>query len=302
MRVRRWLLGCGAVLGLVLTGAAAPAGEAAPVEAKPMLGLPTHGLRAEEIPADKLVFTRQADWTEFWAKHAAGAAPLVDFSRWQVVAVFLGARPNPGYGVDITGCVAAGTSMEVQYTEWKPGPDMVYAQVIVHPYDIVAVPAGGRVSFRAIAEPRERGSATAAESQVLPAPPPSTAVPEQYLLISDEPAWTAFWAQHFPGEVPRVDFSSRVVAGVVASAETPPLRRPHVARIRDRIRVMVAAAGQQAAGSPQLLFVAVPRAPRVDIVMAPHPRRPRRGRGSESRGVEESGRPGSGAPEGESGE
>jgi hypothetical protein len=280
MRVRRWLLGCGAVAGLVLAGAVAPAGSAAPVEARPMLGLPTHGLRAEEIPADKLVFTRQSDWTEFWGKYATAAAPQVNFSQWQVAAVFLGARPNPGYGVEVTGCVAAGANIEVQYTEWKPAPDMVYAQVIVHPYDIVAIPAGGRVSFRAVTKPRERVLATAAESQVLSVPPPSAAIPEQYLLIPDEPAWIAFWAQHFPGEAPRVDFSSHVVAGVVTSAEVPPFRKPHVARIGDRIRVMLAAADQQPAGSPQVLLVAVPRAARVDIVVAPHPHRPRNTRES----------------------
>jgi hypothetical protein len=71
-----WLLACGVALGLVL---ASPAGLAAQPEGRPMLGLPTQGLRAKEVPPDKLVFTRQSDWTEFWAKYGTGA-PLLDFS------------------------------------------------------------------------------------------------------------------------------------------------------------------------------------------------------------------------------
>ncbi len=279
-----WLVVCSAALGLVL---ASPAGLAAQPEGRPMLGLPTQGLRAKEVPADKLVFTRQSDWTEFWAKYGAGAAPLVDFSQWQVVGVFLGERPNPGYGVDIAGYATAGTTIEVQYTEWKPAPGMVYAQVIVHPYDIVAVPAGGRVSFKATTKQRESATAAPAEFQVIRAPAPSAAVPEQYLLISDEPAWIAFWAKYFPGDAPSVDFGRRVVAGVIASAEAPPFRAPHVSRIGDRVRVMLAAAGQQAAGSPQALLIAVPRAARVDIVVAPQARMPG-AEESKSRGVEES--------------
>jgi hypothetical protein len=66
-----------------------------------------------------------------------------------VAAVFLGARPTGGYGVEITGTRRDGDTLVVEFVERRPGPDAIVTQALTAPYHIVTLPRHeGAVVFR----------------------------------------------------------------------------------------------------------------------------------------------------------
>ena len=83
------------------------------------------------------------EWSRLWTQHAGERTrPSVDFSREIVVAVFMGTRPTGGFGVEIVRVRQEGVALVVSYTETRPSPDSVAAQVLTSPFHIVAVPRG----------------------------------------------------------------------------------------------------------------------------------------------------------------
>ena len=111
------------------------------------------GDRSQIITARQVVARTQAEWDELWRVHKP-ARPLaaVDFSKEMVVAIFLGTKPTPGYGVTIVSAVEEGGAVRVRYRETSPPPDAIAAQVITYPYQIVAIPksAATDVTFEKI--------------------------------------------------------------------------------------------------------------------------------------------------------
>jgi hypothetical protein len=98
----------------------------------------------------EVVARSAADWTQIWHDHAGPDAdvPSVDFGSSMVVGVFLGARNTGGYAVEITAVEPDGTGIVVKYTESKPGPGAMLAQVITSPFQVVSVArADGPVRF-----------------------------------------------------------------------------------------------------------------------------------------------------------
>ena len=88
------------------------------------------------------VVVRSADeWTRLWHDHAGAdaAAPAVDFGSSMVVGVFLGARNTGGYAIEITAVEQDAAAIVVRYTENKPGPGAMLAQVITSPFHLVSV-------------------------------------------------------------------------------------------------------------------------------------------------------------------
>ena len=96
------------------------------------------------------VSARSADeWSRIWTQHAGERTqPNVDFSKEVVVAVFTGTRPTAGFSVEITRVRQEGTALVVSYTETRPAPGSVAAQVLTSPYHIVAVPRGTTTDVR----------------------------------------------------------------------------------------------------------------------------------------------------------
>ena len=87
----------------------------------------------------QVVVRTQREWDSLWKRHGSGQpAPAVDFGKKMVVCVFLGSRPTAGYKVDIVGIVAEGEAIVVRYTERKPPPDRVVAQVVTAPFHLVS--------------------------------------------------------------------------------------------------------------------------------------------------------------------
>jgi len=91
--------------------------------------------------ARQAVVRTDAEWAQLWRQHAADRPrPQIDFSRETVVAVFMGSRPNAGFNTAIVSATEGGGALVVRYTETKPAPGTVSAQVLTFPYHIVAIP------------------------------------------------------------------------------------------------------------------------------------------------------------------
>jgi VWFA-related protein len=99
--------------------------------------------------AEQVVARTEPEWRSLWQRHAPGRpVPSVDFNKLMVVAVFLGSRPSGGYQVEITGVQTIGDTLVVQWSERRPGPGQVAAQVLTSPSHMVTVPRhSGEVRF-----------------------------------------------------------------------------------------------------------------------------------------------------------
>jgi hypothetical protein len=91
--------------------------------------------------ARQVLVRTEAELRRLWAQHAPDRpVPKVDFSREMVVAVFMGSRPNAGFSTAIVSATAANGALMVRYTENRPGPGTVTAQILTFPYHLVAIP------------------------------------------------------------------------------------------------------------------------------------------------------------------
>jgi hypothetical protein len=92
-----------------------------------------------ERPREVIVRT-PAEWKTLCAAHAEGRpCPTVDFARSTVIGVFLGMRPTAGFSVEITRVDRDGDALVVSYRERKPGRDVMAAQMITIPYQLVTI-------------------------------------------------------------------------------------------------------------------------------------------------------------------
>ena len=98
------------------------------------------------------VASTEAEWTALWKSHAFDKAlPKVDLAKRRVVAVFLGSRPSAGYRVEIVGTKIEGNGVIVEWSEVRPQPGMLSAQVLTSPAAIASIPrSGGEVTFRKV--------------------------------------------------------------------------------------------------------------------------------------------------------
>jgi len=103
------------------------------------------------VSESREVVVRSADeWTRLWHEHAGADAdpPAVDFDTHMVLGVFLGARKTGGYAVEITEVELTASDVVVKYTETKPGPGAMLAQVITSPFHLVSVTRNdGKIRF-----------------------------------------------------------------------------------------------------------------------------------------------------------
>ncbi len=91
--------------------------------------------------ARQVLVRNEAEWTKLWQQHNPDRPrPKVDFSKEMVVAVFMGSRPNAGFSTAIVSATAVNGALMVRYSESKPAPGMVSAQILTFPYHLVAIP------------------------------------------------------------------------------------------------------------------------------------------------------------------
>jgi uncharacterized membrane protein len=85
-----------------------------------------------------------------WAAHAGQDMPVpsIDFSTRMAVAVFAGARPTPGFEIEITDTRREGSTLVIVDEERAPPADRIAAQVIVSPFHIASLPRhDGEIRF-----------------------------------------------------------------------------------------------------------------------------------------------------------
>jgi len=258
-----------AILGLATTmclshWSASGGSSPANARAETMIGLPVNDLSVRDMGAKQLVFSEEQDWLSFWNGHSQAPAPLVDFSRWRIAAVLLGPRPNPGYGVRFKSATVSEGRIALDFVELLPDPNLMYAQMIVYPFDVVAIPVGQPVDF--IKEVRQRGKPRPAEqvqSRVLDTAGLSPPAEQQYVLFADADPFAAFWRSHSKSSTPQVDLQQTLVAGLLLPETAPEVRLVRVEQTGDEVRVKMAR-GAMGPGRKSLLVV-VPRAKRVDF-------------------------------------
>jgi hypothetical protein len=91
--------------------------------------------------ARQVLVRSDAELRTLWQQHAPDRpVPNVDFSKEMVVAVFMGSRPNAGFSTAIVSATAAAGALIVRYSETRPKPGAMTAQVLTFPYHIVAIP------------------------------------------------------------------------------------------------------------------------------------------------------------------
>jgi hypothetical protein len=91
----------------------------------------------------QVVVTSTEEWKNLWQQHAGTSrAPEVDFARWDIIAVFAGAKPTGGYQVHIDGVrlVPKKKEVVVSVTLLKPRPGAITIQAFTFPFAMKAVP------------------------------------------------------------------------------------------------------------------------------------------------------------------
>ena len=90
--------------------------------------------------AREAVVRTPAEWKTLCGEYAEGRpCPTIDFSKTTVIGVFLGTRPTAGYSVQVTKVERDGDAIVVTYREGKPGPDVMAAQMLTTPYQLVSI-------------------------------------------------------------------------------------------------------------------------------------------------------------------
>jgi hypothetical protein len=116
----------------------------------------TSTLKSNNISPQNIIFSNNEEWKQFWAKYGTNNEPKIDFSKYYVVGIFLGAKPNPGFGVEIKSIKGKNNYIQVEYAEYLPNPLMAYAQIAVYPYDMVYFPkTEGEIIFSGSKEIRK---------------------------------------------------------------------------------------------------------------------------------------------------
>jgi VWFA-related protein len=125
--------------------ASVPRGDSGPVQMQPINADMMSGIDRPE----QIVARTEPEWQALWQRHAPGRTPpAIDFAKNMVGAVFLGTRPSGGYQVQITGVRRDGNALVVQWSESRPAPGQVAAQVMTAPAYIATVPRHtGEVRF-----------------------------------------------------------------------------------------------------------------------------------------------------------
>ncbi|MHB8637788.1 MAG: protease complex subunit PrcB family protein [Fimbriimonadaceae bacterium] len=83
---------------------------------------------------------------ELWvaAFGQATPPPACDFTKWRLVAIFLGQRPTPGYAPIVDRIARIGPrEVQVMYSESKPKPGSILPQLVTNPFVIIQIPVSG---------------------------------------------------------------------------------------------------------------------------------------------------------------
>jgi hypothetical protein len=101
------------------------------------------------------VVRNQREWETLWQRHTATEtnppiAPVVDFNKEIVIAVFLGEKPTGGHTVEIVRIDRNNDELEILFKEVTPPPGGIVTQALTQPFHIVRIAKNGepKVTFR----------------------------------------------------------------------------------------------------------------------------------------------------------
>jgi hypothetical protein len=85
-----------------------------------------------------------AAWAELWARHKRNIlpplpVPQVDFSRYMVIGVFIGTRPNGCYGTTVASVYRSGRKIHVTRIDREPVYGIVCTQALTAPAHLIMV-------------------------------------------------------------------------------------------------------------------------------------------------------------------
>lgn len=83
-------------------------------------------------------------WTNIWNQHIQVMVyplppPSVDFSKYTIVAVFMGRASTGGYAIHVYDVVDTGSSILVKVEKTQPGPRAIVTQALTQPYHIIQI-------------------------------------------------------------------------------------------------------------------------------------------------------------------
>lgn len=115
----------------------------------PFYKVDSKGLIPKSIPVQKVIYKDQESWEAFWQRYGKESPPKIDFTKYVIVGVFLGAKPNPGYRVEITQVQKADSRILIKIVEYIPNPNRIYATIVIYPYCIIYFPkTEGEIIFK----------------------------------------------------------------------------------------------------------------------------------------------------------
>lgn len=82
----------------------------------------------------------ETEWRKLWKTLSPAPLPALDFSKQQVVGVFLGPRPTGGYAAEIVDVVQTSTALIVQWRERAPEDGLQGPEGATSPYALRVVP------------------------------------------------------------------------------------------------------------------------------------------------------------------
>ncbi len=105
------------------------------------------GAAVVDMQSGLTVFTTESEYTDYYkqihrTKHPKPPPPSVDFNKSIALFISFGEQKSAGYFIEIRKVYMRGSTLVVKAILLKPPQDSFQAQVITHPYNLIAVPIG----------------------------------------------------------------------------------------------------------------------------------------------------------------
>jgi hypothetical protein len=91
-------------------------------------------------------------WTSIWNQHMQfmidpPLPPSVDFSKYTIIAVFMGEVSTGGYAINVYDVVDTGSSTLIKVEKTQPGPRTIVTQALTQPYHIIQIAKTNKLVF-----------------------------------------------------------------------------------------------------------------------------------------------------------
>ncbi len=103
------------------------------------------GINSGYPTANRIVISNTAAWIDIWQQHSCDhipppPVPEVDFTQYQVVAVFAGEKPTGGYSVEVTNVEIKNSHLVAIIKSCQPQADALVTEAFTQPHHIIKIP------------------------------------------------------------------------------------------------------------------------------------------------------------------